>query len=60
MLFRSMSFWKKKGLDEKDFPNAKTRYESTISLPLWPDMTQMMIDKVIETVIKTGRMYGKY
>ncbi|HOS29665.1 MAG TPA: DegT/DnrJ/EryC1/StrS aminotransferase family protein [Treponemataceae bacterium] len=55
-----MSFWKKKGLDEKDFPNAKTRYESTISLPLWPDMTQMMIDKVIETVIKTGRMYGKY
>lgn len=55
-----MSFWKKKGLDEKDFPNAKTRYESTISLPLWPDMTQIMIDKVIETVIKTGRMYGKY
>ena len=55
-----MSFWKKKGLDEKDFPNAKTRYESTISLPLWPDMTQMMIDRVIETVIKTGRMYGKY
>ncbi|HOE09109.1 MAG TPA: DegT/DnrJ/EryC1/StrS aminotransferase family protein [Treponemataceae bacterium] len=55
-----MSFWKKQGLDEKDFPNAKTRYESTISLPLWPDMTQMMIDKVIETVIKTGRMYGKY
>ena len=55
-----MSFWKKQGLDEKDFPNAKTRYESTISLPLWPDMTQMMIDRVIETVIKTGRMYGKY
>ncbi len=55
-----MSFWKKQGLDEKDFPNAKTRYESTISLPLWPDMTQIMIDKVIETVIKTGRMYAKY
>lgn len=54
-----MSFWKQRGLDEKCFPNAQKHFESTISLPLWPDMTQQMIDKVIETVLKIGRMYGK-
>lgn len=54
-----MSYWKKQGLDEKDFPNAKKRYESTISLPLWPDMTQEMVDKVISSVLEIGSMYGK-
>ncbi len=54
-----MTFWKNKGLEAKDFPNSFAQYESTISLPLWPDMTETMISKVIETVLKTGNMYGK-
>lgn len=54
-----MTFWKNKGLEAKDFPNSFAQYESTISLPLWPDITETMISKVIETVLKTGNMYGK-
>lgn len=46
------TYWKNKGLQEKDFPNAKKQFLKTISLPLWPDMTEQMIQKVIDTVIE--------
>ncbi len=53
-----MTYWKNKGLCEQDFPNAKALYESSMSLPLWPDMTDDMIHRVIESVKKIGSMYG--
>jgi dTDP-4-amino-4,6-dideoxygalactose transaminase len=41
-------------LSEKYFPNAEEHYQRTISLPLWPGMTDEMVEKVIDTVIKIG------
>ncbi len=42
-------------LKKRDFPNAKKQFESTISIPLWPDMTEEMVDRVITTIIETGK-----
>ncbi len=49
------TYWKRRGLDEKDFPNAKRLFEKTLSLPLWPDMTDSMVNRVIDAVIETGK-----
>jgi len=56
-----MTWCKKRyGLLPEHFPQASMRYKSTITLPLWPDMTGDMVKRVIDTVIKTGtRHYGK-
>lgn len=49
----NFTFWQKEcGLSAKDFPNAVALYNSTISLPLWPDMTGEMVDYVIDCVTK--------
>lgn len=50
------TYWKEKYPDFRAnaFPNAEARYNETISLPLWPDMTNDMIDFVIKTVIDIG------
>lgn len=32
------------------FPNAEAAYAGAISLPIWPGMTEMQIDRVIEAV----------
>lgn len=40
-----------------NFPNAEEKYLETISIPLWPDMTEEMTDYVIECVKKTGEKY---
>ncbi len=42
-------------LKKRDFPNTRRQYESTISIPLWPDMTAQMVEQVISEVIKTGQ-----
>lgn len=51
------TYWKNKypSFTASSFPNAEARYNETISLPLWPDMTDDMIDYVIECVTKIGR-----
>jgi len=36
------------------FPNAERQYSTTITIPLWPDMTEKMAGQVIEAVIQTG------
>ena len=41
-------------LSEKYFPNAEEHFLRTISLPLWPGMTETMVQKVIDTVVKIG------
>lgn len=48
------TYWKNRGLNAKDFPNAERQFQKTLTLPMWPDMTEQMIQKVIETVIKIG------
>lgn len=49
------SLWQgRNDLSEKYFPNAEEHFLRTISLPLWPGMTETMVQKVIDTVIKIG------
>ena len=38
----------------ENFPNAERQYSTTISIPLFPDMTDEQAQLVIDTVIKTG------
>lgn len=51
------TYWQQKYSDFRAdaFPNAEERYRETISLPLWPDMTEEMTDFVIKTVLDIGR-----
>lgn len=51
------SYWKKECPDfrAENFPNAEKRYQETISIPLWPDMTREMVRTVIESVKEIGR-----
>lgn len=48
------TYWKNKGLNARDFPNAKKQFEKTLSIPLWPDMSDKMIEKVIDSIISIG------
>ncbi len=56
----NFSWWKEKYPEytPETFPNAEKHYQNTISLPLWPDMTEEMAEKVINTVLETGRKYS--
>ncbi|MCQ2592653.1 MAG: DegT/DnrJ/EryC1/StrS family aminotransferase [Treponema sp.] len=50
------TYWKELYDDftAENYPNAENQYSRTISIPLFPDMTQEMTDYVIETVTKIG------
>ncbi|MDR2897443.1 MAG: DegT/DnrJ/EryC1/StrS aminotransferase family protein [Spirochaetaceae bacterium] len=56
-----LSYWKNRySLNHEDFPHAERQFQSTISLPLCPGMTEEMVQKVIDTVIQTGKEhYGR-
>ena len=51
------TYWKKlyKDFNAENYPNAEEQYSRTISIPLFPDMTDEMTEYVIDTVIKIGR-----
>ena len=51
------SYWRalNPNFTKENYPNAENNYRNTISLPLWPDMTDKMIDKVVDAVIRTGK-----
>ncbi|WP_428771129.1 DegT/DnrJ/EryC1/StrS family aminotransferase [Treponema sp. HNW] len=50
------TFFKKHcGLNVRSFPHAQKLYETTLSLPLWPDMDDAMIEQVIQTVTDIGK-----
>ncbi len=53
------SYWKKLYPDftKEKFPEAEKKYTETISLPLWPDMTEEMTESVIESVKEIGEKY---
>ena len=51
------TYWKNlySNFTPENFPEAEKKYSRTITIPLWPDMTDQMVSEVIETVIKIGR-----
>jgi dTDP-4-amino-4,6-dideoxygalactose transaminase len=57
-LFR-FSYWKNlyPSFTAENYPNAEQHYTQTISIPLWPDMTDEMTEEVIEAVKETGEKY---
>ena len=52
----NFTYWKNlyKDFTPQNFPEADKRYSQTITIPLWPDMTEEMVELVIETVKKIG------
>ena len=41
-------YWRAKGFRPGDFPEAEAYYESTLSLPLYPAMTEEQQDVVVQ------------
>ena len=53
-----MTWCKKRyGFSSEDFPHSTHKYKTTITLPFWPDMTDEMVSRVIDTVIATGKSH---
>jgi len=53
-----MPYYKKYySLEEKDFPETMETFNRTISLPLWPGMTESQINRVITVVKALGSEY---
>lgn len=52
----NFTYWKNLYPDftAEAFPNAQKQYSETISIPLWPDMTDEMIDYVVQTIKEIG------
>ena len=50
------TYWKELYSDftKENFPNAANQYETTITIPLWPDMTDSMVEAVINAVKAIG------
>ena len=53
------SYWKNLYPDftADKFPNAQNQFLKTITLPLWPDMTESQVLKVVERVKKIGEAH---
>ena len=47
----------KYGFKPEDYPNALAGYLKSISLPIYPDLKEKQIEKIINTVIETGKKY---
>lgn len=53
-----MSYYRDKyNLKPEDFPESLKKYEASFSLPIYPDLTEDEISRIIDAVIKTGRKY---
>ncbi len=49
------SYWKNLyGLDSRDFPNAEEKFMASITLPMFPSMTEDQVERVIKTVKDIG------
>jgi dTDP-4-amino-4,6-dideoxygalactose transaminase len=53
------TYWKKLYPDfiPENFPQAEEKYQETISIPLWPDMTDEMIDYTVSCIKSLGEKY---
>lgn len=45
------------GLSASQFPEAAKKYETTITLPFWPDMSEEMVERLISIVVETGKRH---
>lgn len=50
------TYWKElySNFNAQNFPEAAKRYSQTITIPLWPDMTEKMSDMVIKEIKRIG------
>ena len=57
-LFR-FTYWKNlyKSFTAENFPNAERQYTTTISIPLWPDMTNDDAMAVVKAVKEIGEEF---
>ena len=55
----SQPYYRKLGYRAEDYPVAQSYYDSAISLPIFPKMTNDDIDFVIKTVRNVFRLYSK-
>lgn len=47
----ALSYYKKQfRLDIKDFPQSRKKFETSISIPIFPDMSKRMINRVIDVI----------
>ena len=55
----NFSWWKEKYPEytPEKFPNAQRHYQNTITIPLWPYMSDEMSDYVIEAIRKVGEKH---
>jgi len=54
----SMPYYKKRyALAEAQLPCAMNTFRQTVSLPIWPGMSDAQVERVIELVINTAREY---
>ncbi|MBQ3671444.1 MAG: DegT/DnrJ/EryC1/StrS family aminotransferase, partial [Treponema sp.] len=55
----NFSWWKEKYPEytPERFPNAQRHYQNTITIPLWPYMSDEMSDYVIATIKKVGERH---
>ena len=55
------TYWQKRYADftAENYPNAAQHTDNTISLPLWPEMSDEMVETVINSVRKTGEKHKK-
>jgi dTDP-4-amino-4,6-dideoxygalactose transaminase len=55
-----MSYYRDKyGLKPEDFPESLKKYETSFSLPIYPDLTESEISRIIEAVLEIGKKYWK-
>ncbi len=55
----NFTYWKNlyKDFTKEYFPNAQNQYLRTITIPLWPDMTEQMTAQVVKAIKETGEKY---
>lgn len=53
----NFTYWKEldKNFRSENYPNAQQQYSRTITIPLWPDMSDQMVNQVIEAVLTIGK-----
>jgi dTDP-4-amino-4,6-dideoxygalactose transaminase len=55
-----MPYWSDRyGLKPEDFPQARDRFLSTISLPIWPGMSDEQVERVIRTALSIGDSFRR-
>lgn len=57
--FELTYFKKRYNLTREEFPCSARRYETTITLPFWPGMSEEQEDRVIRAVISTADTYAR-